>query len=160
MWDTCCLPSKWYNIIYLLRPLLINERINDVDEFYSTEKLERKIQLVNKYNIDLIIIGELEKNKYPEKGIKALEGLELQNYFEVIYENEETEILKVRKLQIVSKEVLKIDFFSKILNNDREVYVWIPENYNLTNKKYPLLIAHDGGAVFYSFYFFWGFSIF
>ena len=28
-----------------------------------------------------------------------------------------------------------------------EVYVWIPK-YNLTNKKYPLLIAHDGGAVF------------
>ena len=77
--------------------MLINERINDVDEFYSTEKLERKIQLVNKYNIDLIIIGELEKNKYPANGLKALEELKLQNYFEIIYKNEETEILKIRR---------------------------------------------------------------
>jgi uncharacterized membrane protein len=77
--------------------LLIDERVNDVDEFYSTEKLERKIQLVNKYNIDLIIIGELEKNKYPANGLKVLEELKLQNYFEIIYKNEETEILKIRK---------------------------------------------------------------
>ena len=52
---------------------------------------------VNKYNIDLIIIGELEKNKYPVNGLKVLEELRLQNYFEIIYKNEETEILKIRK---------------------------------------------------------------
>ena len=50
----------------------------------------------------------------------------------------------------ITGNVKKHTFFSKILNNEREVYVWIPEDYNLKNKKYPLLIAHDGGAVFYS----------
>ena len=56
----------------------------------------------------------------------------------------------VFKNEQITGNVKKHTFFSKILNNDREVYVWIPENYNLNNKKYPLLIAHDGGAVFYS----------
>ena len=50
----------------------------------------------------------------------------------------------------ITGNVKKHTFFSKILNNEREVYVWIPEDYNLKNKKYPLLIAHDGGVVFYS----------
>ena len=50
----------------------------------------------------------------------------------------------------ITGNVKKHTFFSKILNNEREVYVWIPEDYNQKNKKYPLLIAHDGGAVFYS----------
>ncbi len=50
----------------------------------------------------------------------------------------------------ITGNVKKHTFFSKILNNEREVYVWIPEDYNQKNKKYPLLIAHDGGVVFYS----------
>ena len=56
----------------------------------------------------------------------------------------------VFKNEQITGNVKKHTFFSKILKHDREVYVWIPENYNLTNKKYPLLIAHDGSAVFYS----------
>tara|TARA_B100000674_G_scaffold174611_1_gene141172 strand:- start:1099 stop:2322 length:1224 start_codon:yes stop_codon:yes gene_type:complete len=71
---------------------LINDRINDVDEFYSTDKIEKKIEIIDKYNVNLIVVGRLEKNKYPNSGLKNLKA---NKYFEVIYENEETIILEV-----------------------------------------------------------------
>tara|TARA_Y100001934_G_scaffold270444_1_gene355367 strand:- start:969 stop:1475 length:507 start_codon:yes stop_codon:yes gene_type:complete len=74
---------------------LINDRINDVDEFYSTEKIERKIEIIDKYNIDLVVIGNLERNKYPSSGINKIEMQD--NLFEEIYKNDQTTILKIIK---------------------------------------------------------------
>jgi len=50
----------------------------------------------------------------------------------------------------VTGKVLQHEFDSKVLNNSRKIFVWIPEGYDLTKDKYPLLVVHDGGAVFYS----------
>ena len=35
-------------------------------------------------------------------------------------------------------------------NNSRKIFVLIPEGYELNKDKYPLLVVHDGRAVFYS----------
>ncbi len=48
----------------------------------------------------------------------------------------------------VTGEVFQHDFDSKILNNSRKIFVWIPEGYFLSEDKYPLLVVHDGGSVF------------
>lgn len=50
----------------------------------------------------------------------------------------------------VTGKVFQHDFDSKILNNSRKIFVWIPEGYDLNKNKYPLLVVHDGGVVFYS----------
>ena len=50
----------------------------------------------------------------------------------------------------VTGKVFQYDFDSKILNNSRKIFIWIPEEYDLTKDKYPLLVVHDGRAVFYS----------
>ena len=50
----------------------------------------------------------------------------------------------------VTGKVFQHDFDSKILDNSRKIFVWIPEGYNLNKDKYPLLVVHDGKAVFYS----------
>ena len=50
----------------------------------------------------------------------------------------------------VTGKVFQHEFDSKALNNSRKIFVWIPEGYDLTKDKYPLLVVHDGGAVFYS----------
>ena len=50
----------------------------------------------------------------------------------------------------VTGKVFQHDFDSKILDNSRKIFVWIPEGYNLSKDKYPLLVVHDGRAVFYS----------
>ena len=50
----------------------------------------------------------------------------------------------------VTGKVFQHDFDSKILNNSRKIFVWIPQEYNFNKDKYPLLVVHDGRAVFYS----------
>ena len=50
----------------------------------------------------------------------------------------------------VTGKVFQHDFDSKILDNSRKIFVWIPEGYNLSKDKYPLLVVHYGRAVFYS----------
>ena len=74
---------------------LINNRVNDIDEFYSTDNLKRKVEIIEKYNIDLVVIGNLERNKYPSSGINKIEALD--NVFEEIYKNDQTTILKAIK---------------------------------------------------------------
>ena len=74
---------------------LINNRVNDIDEFYSTDNLKRKVEIIEKYNIDLVVIGNLERNKYPSSGINKIETLD--NVFEEIYKNDQTTILKAIK---------------------------------------------------------------
>ena len=54
------------------------------------------------------------------------------------------------KNEQITGDVFKHFFSSKILNNTREIFVWVPPDYNSNKKKYPLLIVHDGGGVFYS----------
>jgi len=54
------------------------------------------------------------------------------------------------KNEQITGDVFKHFFSSKILNNTREIFVWVPPEYNSNKKKYPLLIVHDGGGVFYS----------
>ncbi len=48
----------------------------------------------------------------------------------------------------VTGKVFQHDFVSEILNNSRKIFVWIPEGYDLSEEKYPLLLVHDGGSVF------------
>ncbi len=54
------------------------------------------------------------------------------------------------KNEQITGDVFKHVFSSKILNNTREIFVWVPPDYNSNKKKYPLLIVHDGGGVFFS----------
>ena len=68
-----------------------------------------------------------------------------QNISESTISNAET-----FKNEQITGDVFKHVFRSKILNNSREIFVWVPPDYNLNKKKYPLLIVHDGGGVFYS----------
>ena len=57
---------------------------------------------------------------------------------------------EIFKNEQITGKVFKHIFYSQILENKREVYVWLPNDYSLSKKKYPLLIVHDGGSVFYS----------
>lgn len=68
-----------------------------------------------------------------------------QNISESTISNAET-----FKNEQITGDVFKHVFSSKILNNKREIFVWVPPDYNSNKKKYPLLIVHDGGGVFYS----------
>ena len=78
------------------RSSLINERKNDVSEFYSTLDLNQKINILNKYNVELVIVGEQEKVYYPPEGIKSINNLVENKLLNIIYQNNETTIYEVR----------------------------------------------------------------
>jgi len=46
-------------------------------------------------------------------------------------------------------EINKHTFSSNILNDSREIYIWIPKDYYETTHEYSVLILHDGQNVFY-----------
>lgn len=63
-------------------------RIPEVQSLYETESLEDAKTLIDKYKIELVFIGNLEKEKYPklnEEKFKSLGKIIYQNGHTIIY---------------------------------------------------------------------------
>ena len=52
-------PSEW-----------VTDRMEDINNFYSSADLENAKDFIDKYQVDYIIVGQLEKAVYPEKGLE------------------------------------------------------------------------------------------
>lgn len=68
-------PSNW-----------ITDRVDEVNNFYSTTDLFETKEFLKKYEISYIIVGQLEKAKYPIEGIgkfSQMDGLLWQSVYEV-----------------------------------------------------------------------------
>lgn len=48
------------------------------------------------------------------------------------------------KKKIIGKVRYHKNFYSKFLDNERDIIVWHPPSYNKSNKKFPVLYMHDG----------------
>jgi len=76
-------PSDW-----------VFERVNDVETFYSTEDISQTKKLISKYNIEYIIIGQLENIIYPQKGFEKFRQ-DSEGVFDEIYISDNTSIIRV-----------------------------------------------------------------
>ncbi|MEM4347205.1 MAG: DUF2298 domain-containing protein [Candidatus Altiarchaeota archaeon] len=79
----------------------------EVDEIYNTTDNERALNLIRKYNVSYIYIGELEKNyegvfihgdkiekkEYSEEGLEKFD--KFPEFYEKIYDNEDVQIYRV-----------------------------------------------------------------
>ncbi|MBN1667354.1 MAG: glycosyltransferase family 39 protein [Anaerolineales bacterium] len=74
------------------------ERVNAVDEFYNTTSLDTALDFLRRYEVSYIILGQLERGKYVAEG---LEKFPAQNGYlwDVVYQDQETVIYKVRDLE-------------------------------------------------------------
>ena len=71
------------------------DRVEDVSQFYSTQDISEAISIAEKYNIEYVVIGELERAIYPDEGIgKFLSNAE--ELFEIVYKMDGTYLLKVK----------------------------------------------------------------
>jgi uncharacterized membrane protein len=52
---------------------VIPERINDVTEFYMTPDIDRAQLILAKYNVEFIVVGQLEHALYPGGGLEKFE---------------------------------------------------------------------------------------
>ena len=75
----------------------INSRMADVNSIYTTPGFELAGNLIDKYGVKYIVIGEVEKLYYPSNGLRKIyEGL--GGKLEKIYDAEGVIIMKVRDL--------------------------------------------------------------
>ncbi|HEY3360488.1 MAG TPA: DUF2298 domain-containing protein [Methanosarcina sp.] len=70
----------------------IRTRIEDVNSIYSTSSKEKVLELMNKYNVSYVYIGQLERQMYDVKTNK----FEDKTYFELVYQGS-VQIYKVKK---------------------------------------------------------------
>ncbi|MBN1134255.1 MAG: hypothetical protein JXA38_04965 [Methanosarcinaceae archaeon] len=74
---------------------VIEERRRDVETIYETSDMLKAMQLIEKYNITYIYIGDLEKELYSSRGLEKFEDKE---FFEPVY-MDSVSIYKVSKIQ-------------------------------------------------------------
>jgi uncharacterized membrane protein len=76
-------PSDW-----------VFERVEDVNTFYSVNDISVAKELIEKYKVNYIVIGQLERIVYPREGIDKF-FLNTNGFLELIYSSEDTNLFKV-----------------------------------------------------------------
>jgi YYY domain-containing protein len=59
---------------------LANARAADVDRLYTTDSLPEALDILRKYDVTYVVVGSVEKSKYPASGIKKFSELEPAAY--------------------------------------------------------------------------------
>lgn len=77
----------------------IPDRISDANEFYLSSEEARLVEIIRKYRIEYIILGQLERALYPGPGLKKFDALNGRLWQEV-YRDKETVIYRVSDLLI------------------------------------------------------------
>jgi len=73
----------------------VYERVQDVGDFYSTLNIQEAMEIIDFYDVEIIINGQLEKAIYPQAGLLKLEDM-AEKYLEIIYDAGNTTIYRVR----------------------------------------------------------------
>ncbi|MFH1559860.1 MAG: DUF2298 domain-containing protein [Chloroflexota bacterium] len=73
---------------------IIGERIGDVRRIYSTTSTEETLELLDKYRVEYIYVGELERHYYPQMGLDKFDRM-LGTDLELVYVNPAVQIYRV-----------------------------------------------------------------
>ena len=72
----------------------VAHRVYQVNTLYETEDPARALAVIERYDVDYVYVGELERRYYPEAGIAKFEGA-LRPFLEPVYANEEVTLYRV-----------------------------------------------------------------
>ena len=65
----------------------VKQRVAHVDEIYTTTSSRRALELMERYEVEYIIVGQLEEAYYPATGLEKFGRFEEEGLIEVWYEN-------------------------------------------------------------------------
>ena len=66
----------------------IGERRNAVNEVYSTISIDRAIKLLKRYEVEYVVVGQLERAYYPAPGLSKFDTMVQAGLAKLVYENE------------------------------------------------------------------------
>ena len=70
----------------------IGERRNAVNEVYSTINIDRAIKLLKRYEVEYMVVGQLERAYYPAQGLDKFDAMARAGLAKLVYENEGTKV--------------------------------------------------------------------
>ncbi len=73
----------------------MGRRATLVQEAYNTPSIGRAREILDEMNVDLIIVGELERAYYDPAGLAKFNAMARQGYLRVIYDRFNTVIYQV-----------------------------------------------------------------
>jgi len=74
---------------------MVDQRNREVDTFYGDADVEQALQLIRRYDVRYVMVGQLERNYYPAAGLRKFEG-GLNGVLEVAFANNGLTIYRVR----------------------------------------------------------------
>ena len=77
---------------------LVSNRINDVNNLYSTTDSIQAQDILDKYNVQYIYVGELENTYYPPQGLEKFKQMVEFGTLSVTYQDENVTIYQVNRL--------------------------------------------------------------
>lgn len=75
---------------------MVEERLRDVEAIYSDISPRRAVDLLRKYDVRYIYVGQLEHLYYPEAGLAKFDDM-VGDTLELVYQNQEVKIYKVKE---------------------------------------------------------------
>jgi YYY domain-containing protein len=78
-----------------LTPQLVEDRVNQIEDFYSTTDMQSSYDFLKRYNVRYIIVGQLERAEYPGAGLDKF-GQNNGRLWDAVYQEGETTIYQVR----------------------------------------------------------------
>ncbi len=83
----------WHQIQQRMRyEYAVRDRISDVREIYSTPDIERALELLRMYEVEYVVVGQLERLYYPAQGLEKFDLMAREGLARVVYQNEGTKI--------------------------------------------------------------------
>ena len=79
----------WHQIQQRMRyRQAVGERASAVREIYSTTNVARGLHFLRQYEVEYVVVGELERAYYPERGLRKFDRMVEDGLARVVYQNE------------------------------------------------------------------------
>jgi YYY domain-containing protein len=75
----------------------IDRRLRDVTDLYRDSDVNTALNIIQKYDVRYIYVGELERDYYPGPGLDKFENMRAQGLLSLAYHNERVQIYEVTK---------------------------------------------------------------
>ena len=73
----------------------VRQRARDVGEIYSATRVARAEELLREYEVEYIVVGELERVYYPASGLKKFDNMAEAGSLDLVYQNPGVKLYRV-----------------------------------------------------------------